>query len=380
MLRKVLIGLLAALVLIGPGAGLATVAILFSPMITRAAGCAEIEGEGITSAWLPVMGGIPPSLTATNADGQTLTLDHTQLQRAATIIAVGDAEGIGQRGQLVALMAAITESTLHVLANTGDLQSLTYPHDGQGSSEDSLGLFQMRPSMGWGTVAELMSPMWSTRAFYGGVNGPNHGSPAGLLDIPGWQSMPLGQAAQEVERSAYPERFAANEPVAKRIAASLTGVALSGQAGLQCNAITGADLPSGFAGRFIAAAQQEIGLPYVWGGGTYTGPSGQASDGQGPGFDCSGLVLYAAYQASDGRIRLLHYTGDQVQETQPVAWDQKQPGDLIFYTYPGQSVPHHVVIYLGGDRILQAPETGQNVGYGTLSEFTGQTATVRRVG
>ena len=55
-------------------------------------------------------------------------------------------------------------------------------------------------------------------------------------------------------------------------------------------------------------------------------------------------------------------------------------GDIIFYTYPGASVPHHVVIYLGGDKILQAPETGQNVGYGTLSEFTGQTATVRRVG
>jgi hypothetical protein len=45
----------------------------------------------------------------------------------------------------------------------------------------------------------------------------------------------------------------------------------------------------------------------------------------------------------------------------------------------GASVPHHVVIYLGGDQILQAPETGQNVGYGTLSEFPGQTATVRRI-
>lgn len=54
-------------------------------------------------------------------------------------------------------------------------------------------------------------------------------------------------------------------------------------------------------------------------------------------------------------------------------------GDNIFYTYPGQSAPHHVVIYLGGDKILQAPETGQNVGYGTLSEFPDQTATVRRV-
>ena len=54
-------------------------------------------------------------------------------------------------------------------------------------------------------------------------------------------------------------------------------------------------------------------------------------------------------------------------------------GDIIFYTYPGHSVPHHVVIHLGGDQILLAPETGQNVGYGTLSGFTGQTASVRRI-
>ena len=54
-------------------------------------------------------------------------------------------------------------------------------------------------------------------------------------------------------------------------------------------------------------------------------------------------------------------------------------GDIIFYTYPGETVPHHVVIYLGGDRILEAPQTGENVRYGTLSEFTGQTASVRRI-
>ena len=89
--------------------------------------------------------------------------------------------------------------------------------------------------------------------------------------------------------------------------------------------------------------------------------------------------MYAAYQASGGKVRLLHYTGDQINETQPVSWANKQPGDIIFYTYPGASEPYHVVIYLGGDRILQAPETGQNVGYGTLSEFTGQAAAVRRI-
>ncbi|HTR71528.1 MAG TPA: NlpC/P60 family protein [Mycobacteriales bacterium] len=54
-------------------------------------------------------------------------------------------------------------------------------------------------------------------------------------------------------------------------------------------------------------------------------------------------------------------------------------GDIIFYTYPGETVPHHVVIYLGGDRILEAPQTGENVRYGTLSEFPGQIATVRQI-
>ena len=60
-------------------------------------------------------------------------------------------------------------------------------------------------------------------------------------------------------------------------------------------------------------------------------------------------------------------------------WRLLTHGDVIFYTYPGASVPHHVVVYLGGDRILEAPQTGENVRYGTLSEFTGQTASVRRI-
>jgi cell wall-associated NlpC family hydrolase len=384
MLRKVLIGVLAALVFLGPGVGLVALAVLFAPAITDAA-CiiAGQEGAGVSGASLSVTGTVPSSLTATSADGQTLTLDHTQLERAATIIAVGNAEKIDENGQLIALMAALTESTLRVLANTSAYpESASYPNDGDGSDHDSLGLFQMQPPDGWGTVTELMDPVWSARAFYGGADGPNHGSPAGLLDVPNWQQLSLGAAAQAVEGSEYPERYAVNEPVAEKIAATLTGVTLSGEAGAQCptGTTTPANLLPGFAGSFIAAAEKEIGLPYVWGGGTYTGPSGQATDGQGPGFDCSGLVMYAAYQASGGAIRLAHYTGDQVNESQAVSWADKQPGDLIFYTYPGETVPHHVVIYLGGDRIVQAPETGQNVGYGTLSEFAGQIATVRRLG
>ncbi|GGL48789.1 hypothetical protein GCM10011575_03480 [Microlunatus endophyticus] len=381
MVRKVLIGLVVGLVFLGPGIGLSALAVLFAPAMTDAATCATTgtDAGGLSDPSLPVSGTVPQSLAATTADGETVTLDHTQLERAATIIAVGNSENIPANGQVIALMAALTESTLRVLANpTAVPQSVNYPNDGDGSDHDSLGLFQMRPSTGWGSVANLMDPVWSSRAFYGGPDGPNHGSPAGLLDVPNWQNLSLGAAAQAVEVSQYPDRYANYQPVAEKIASTLTGVTLTGSQCLTGPTTTG-NLPPGFAGAFIAAAEKEIGLPYVWGGGTYTGPSGIGSDGRGPGFDCSGLVMYAAYQASGGKVRLLHYTGDQISETQSVTWADKQPGDIIFYTYPGETVPHHVVIYLGGDKILQAPETGQNVGYGILSEFPGQTATVRRI-
>jgi len=385
MWRKALV-IVAALILLLPGVGLVALAALFDPATAQAATCATSNDNGsgsLSGPSLSVSGTVPESLSATTADGQTVTLNHTQLERAAAIIATGNAENIDANGQLIALMAALTESTLRVLANTSAYpDSANYPHDGEGSDHDSLGLFQMRPSTGWGSVANLMDPIGSSRAFYGGPDGPNHGSPAGLLDIPNWQNLSPGAAAQAVEVSEYPDRYANYQPVAEKIASALTGVTLTG--GGQCltgNTATNppGNLPPGFAGAFIAAAEKEIGLPYVWGGGTYTGPSGIGSDGRGPGFDCSGLVMYAAYQASGGKLRLPHYTGDQIHDGSAVAWADKQPGDIIFYTYRGETVPHHVVIYLGGDKIVQAPQTGENVRYGTLSEFGDEITTVRRL-
>lgn len=111
----------------------------------------------------------------------------------------------------------------------------------------------------------------------------------------------------------------------------------------------------------------------MWGGGNFDGPTGG-------GFDCSGLVLFAAYQASDGKIRLPHYTGSQITLGQGISWDAKQPGDLIFFGYRGAGGPHHVAIYIGGDKILHAPRTGDVVRYGTVGEFAGEVMTVRRAG
>ncbi|MET0843318.1 MAG: M23 family metallopeptidase, partial [Mycetocola sp.] len=110
-----------------------------------------------------------------------------------------------------------------MLANTSAYpESADYPNDGIGSDHDSLGIFQMRPASGWGTVAELMIPEYQARAFFGGPLGPNGGSPRGLLDISGWQQMDPGEAAQAVEVSAYPDRYQNYQPVAEAIIAALT--------------------------------------------------------------------------------------------------------------------------------------------------------------
>jgi murein DD-endopeptidase MepM/ murein hydrolase activator NlpD len=160
----------------------------------------------------------------TTANGETFTLNRQQLTHAATIIAVGNGiDDVGGPGIKIALMAALTESTLRMLTNTGTYpESANYPNDGNGGDHDSLGLFQMRPQSGWGTVAELMDPTYQARAFFGGPTGPNYPSPRGLLDIPGWQQMDPGEAAQAVEVSAYPDRYRNYAPVADSILAALT--------------------------------------------------------------------------------------------------------------------------------------------------------------
>ncbi|EED6225744.1 M23 family peptidase, partial [Salmonella enterica subsp. enterica serovar Haifa] len=180
-----------------------------------------------------IVGAIPESLRVTTANGETFTLNRTQLTHAATIIETGSQiDGVTRDGIQIALMAALTESTLRMLANTGTYpESGDYPNDGNGSDHDSLGLFQMRPQSGWGTVAELMDSTYQARAFFGGPSGPNYPSPRGLLDIPGWEQMDKGEAAQSVEVSAFPDRYRNYEPVAETILTALTtGSAAAGGA------------------------------------------------------------------------------------------------------------------------------------------------------
>jgi hypothetical protein len=371
-MRAFAIGAAAVVLLLAPGTAVVGIATLFSPAAAGSSSCMRTD---TSPGSIDVSGPVPAALSAVNAIGETVTLGRQQLTRAATIIAVGKSDAIPVRGQLIAVMAALTESSLRVLSNTSAYpKSGSIPNDGNGGDHDSLGLFQQRPTAGWGTLPNLMDPVWSSRAFYGGPNGPNHGSPHGLLDVDGWQDMDPGAAAQAVQGSKYPDRYAVFQPVAEKILTSLSRLSVTSDFDCAQPPVgePPVNLPSGFPGALIAAAAKEIGTPYVWGGGNFDGPTGG-------GFDCSGLVLYAAYQASDGRLRLPHYTGDQIHKGQPVAWADKQPGDLIFFSYPGAGGPHHVAIYVGGDKILQAPQTGENVRYGSLGEFRGQGIEVHRL-
>jgi hypothetical protein len=84
-------------------------------------------------------------------------------------------------------------------------------HEGKASDHDSLGLFQQRPSQGWGSVNQLMSPGESSRLFYGK-----------LLKIKGWEQLTIAGAAQKVQRSAFPDAYAKHENRAQQIVDALT--------------------------------------------------------------------------------------------------------------------------------------------------------------
>lgn len=169
------------------------------------------------------LGPIPSTLTAKTKDGTTVTLNGTQLNNAGSIIsAAARNTRVGRKGALISLMAALTESSLLMYANSNVPESLSYPHDAVGSDHDSLGFFQMRPSTGWGSVRNLMNADYDARAFFGGASGPNYPSPRGMLDINGWQTMDPGVVCQAVEVSAFPDMYQNYQPVAQAILDALT--------------------------------------------------------------------------------------------------------------------------------------------------------------
>jgi N-acetylmuramoyl-L-alanine amidase len=138
--------------------------------------------------------------TADSGSGNVTLLNDEQEKNARTIIAVGHSLGVSDYGIVIALATAMQESSM---------RNLDYGH------LDSLGLFQQRPSTGWGSKSQLTNPEYAAKLFYGGPKNPNKGKTRGLLDIPGWQSMSVTKAAQSVQISAYPNAYAKWEASAR---------------------------------------------------------------------------------------------------------------------------------------------------------------------
>jgi hypothetical protein len=130
-------------------------------------------------------------------DGAAYDFTPEQAVNAATIAAVGTTRGMPERAVTIALATALQESGLRNMEH-GD--------------RDSLGLFQQRPSQGWGTRQQIMDPTYAAGVFY------EH-----LAKVRDYQRLPLTVAAQRVQRSGYPEAYAKHEPDAVLLAAALTG-------------------------------------------------------------------------------------------------------------------------------------------------------------
>ena len=238
----------------------------------------------------------------------------------------------------IAVMAAMTESGLRDLDH-GD--------------RDSLGLFQQRPSQGWGTPAQIMDPTFATDAFV------KH-----LEAVRGWPAMPPWLAAQAVQRSAHPDgsNYQANWAAAGSIVAAVLangdqpGACGQGSGGLAGPA-SSHGLPAGYAipagtppehEAVVAYALRQLGKPYVWGA---AGPAA---------FDCSGLTM-AAWDSA--RVPLLHYTGDQQHEGVAVTPATLVPGDLVLTPgsdSPAPGVAGHVGLFIGNGLVVSAvdPQLG----------------------
>jgi hypothetical protein len=137
-------------------------------------------------------------------------LSQAQMNNAKKIVEAGQAMGLPKRAFVIAVATSMQECNLFNLASTRLPESYNYYNEGSGSDHDSVGLFQQRPSSGWGTVAQIMDPIYAATAFY-----------RVLVTVPGWDTMALTYAAQRVQVSAYPTAYAKHEARAQAVVDAL---------------------------------------------------------------------------------------------------------------------------------------------------------------
>jgi cell wall-associated NlpC family hydrolase len=306
-----------------------------------------------------------------------------QVANAATIVAVGQRLSVPPRGWVIAVATAMQESRLTNLT---------------GGDRDSLGLFQQRPSAGWGDTPtgqgdhrtptqRILDPAYAATRFY-----------TALTAVSGWQNLPLTVAAQAVQRSGFPDGYAKQEPDALALVEAVGPtlaelpareyaqwvsmcVALGGDgrpAGTPAALPAGFTLPSGTPPAVRAAigwALAQLGTPYSYGG--------DCTDPHGPDpahhCDCSSLTQMA-WKA--GGITIPRTAAEQSRIGTPVPnLAQLRPGDLVFI--PGAdgtaTAPGHVAMFVGAGLVVEAPHTGDRVKLVPLQPWAPMITQLRRV-
>jgi hypothetical protein len=249
--------------------------------------------------------------------------DAGQVGNAASIVSVGMQLGVPVRGWVIAVATAMQESNLRNLP---------------GGDRDSIGLFQQRPSQGWGSPTQIHDPAYAAAKFY-----------QKLLTVPGWQIMPLTEAAQAVQRSATPVAYAKHEQAATTLVTAIAaglpqGVAADTSACLDLCLPAGspATSPSGTAGcgDGLAVLARAATWLTAWDGGPvpYLSSSEPADWLHGYRRDCSGYVSMALGLPGPGLS-----TADLAARATPIQKADLRAGDLLIN--PAPDLAGHVVIF-----------------------------------
>lgn len=333
--------------------------------------------------------------------------NHEQVQNAALIYQVGKQMGMSNRDIQIALITAMVESKL-VNVHYGD--------------RDSLGLFQQRPSQGWGTPEQVLNPTYAAKKFYGALRG--------LGDRR--NSMSMGAAAQAVQRSAYPSRYAQQIAPMRDLWPRISAAAgdaptdMSGNPYGAINPATGAPPPhqplipeqqvatpavEDMLGAWdtespIIADTGQIEQPTIIGPHTNEAvikplmDQAAAQSGTGyqkgldgwrkavveiaqrylgtpyvwggtspSGFDCSGLVQYVFGEAGKHLPRISY---QQANFGKRVSLSKLRPGDLVAWDNSTRNNgADHIAIYIGHGQIIEAPRPGLSVRIRTLGSNEG---------
>jgi hypothetical protein len=215
-------------------------------------------------------------------------IDIEQARWTTLMAAISQRRGLPPRATTIAIATAFQESKIHNI-DYGD--------------RDSVGLFQQRPSQGWGTREQVLDPPHAIGRFYDG-----------LVKVKGYQSMSITDAAQRVQRSAFPGAYAAHEDYARALASSLRGYS---PAAFSCRVNpTSGGRPSAVADDVVAAFGD---IPIEVGDRSVRIPlAGRRPDVEARGW---GLAHYAVGNATRLKVTSVAFDGHQwTAEDSPDDW------------------------------------------------------------